>query len=577
MSYKLIKKFKTYRGSLTSLIGILDPNKRTTFKWLILFSIIISGIEIVGISAVMPFIAIATNYNLVETNQYYKLIYNFFDFSSPYSFVVFFGIALILFYSARSMINMYYVYVLQKYVEEHYLHFANNLFYTYMWLPYKDFTNRNSSDMTKIIMHESAYAAHFIQSFMVILSEIFILILIYTMLMIMSWQITLLITLIFFLSGIFLVEVSSKKIKNYGDLRAGVQTKYYEILNRSFGDFKVIKILSGQKHNILEFQEISTDFVQITIKSGVLQQLPKYFLESIGFIVLILVVLFFTYIQNGQDIGSMIPLLSVFVLGLYRMLPSVNRVMTSYNSLMLESRAIKIIIDELSATKETLGEKRIEFNQKISFDNVSFGYEEGKAVLNNIRFQIYKGQKIGFVGESGGGKSTLISLLMGLYKPNTGLILADDVQITDNNLKSWRSKIGYIPQSIYLFDGTIAENIVFGRKYDERKIVDVLQKAHIYDFLLTKDGLNTLVGEGGILLSGGQKQRIAIARALYGDPEILILDEATSALDTETEVRVMNEVYEVASSMTLILVAHRISTLERCDKIYTLANGKLLA
>lgn len=576
MLSKFKNKFKSYLLALKRLLVILDPSKKHVFYWILFTSIIVSGIEVVGISILMPFISLATDYEVIQSNHYYKIIYDYFEFKTPTSFVMFFGLSLILFYFVRSIINLTYVYYLRKFVEEQYLYFANNLFYTYMWLKYKDFTQKNSSNMTKIIMHESAYAAHFIQTFMMVLSEFFILILIYTMLMLMSLEITLFMTLIFSLSGLFLIEFSSKKIKRYGDLRAGVHTKYYEILNRNFGDYKVIKVFSGQADSIEKFKNISSEFVEITIKSGILQELPKYFLESVGFIVLVLVVLFFTFTADGHDISAIIPLLSVFVLGLYRMLPSINKLMTSFNTLLIESKAVQIIIDELSSSKEILGNQVIEFKKEIKFVDLTFEYELRKPVLKNINFQINKGEKIGLIGESGGGKSTLVSLLMGLHKPTSGILSVDDTELSDDNLKSWRSKIGYIPQSIYLFDGTIAENIVFGREYDEHKIVDVLKKAHIYNFLMTKEGLNTYVGEGGILLSGGQKQRIAIARALYGDPEILILDEATSALDSETEENVMKEVYEVANNMTLILIAHRLSTLMQCDKIYKIETGKII-
>ncbi len=576
MLSKVTKIFKTYTNYLERLLGILDPNKKYVFKWLILFSIVISGIEIIGISAIMPFIAIATNYNIIETNQHYKLVYDFFNFSRPSYFVFALGFALFGFYVVRGLLNLLYAYLIRKFVEEQYLFFANNLFTTYMWMKYGEFTQKNSSNMTKNIMHEAAYAANFIFSFMTMLSEVFILVLIYGLLLSMNYQITIFITIIFLLSGIFLYYFSSKRIKRCGDQRAPVQEKYYEILNKNFGNYKAIKVASAQNESLSEFHGISLKFVDITVKGGLYQNIPRFFLEAIGFIIVIVVVLYLTYVQNGSDIAYAIPVLTVFVLGLYRMLPSVSRIIASFNTLLLESKAVQIIVQELGITKEILGNEKIDFSNSIFFENISFSYQSNKPVLSELNIHILKGSKIGIIGESGGGKSTLIALLMGLHKPNYGTIFIDKQPLTEDNLKSWRSKIGYIPQSIYLFDGTIAENIVFGRTYDENKIIDVLQKAHIYDFLLTKEGLDTFVGEGGILLSGGQKQRIAIARALYGDPEILILDEATSALDTETEARVMNEVYDVASNMTLILIAHRISTLEKCDKIYKIEDGKLI-
>jgi len=157
-----------------------------------------------------------------------------------------------------------------------------------------------------------------------------------------------------------------------------------------------------------------------------------------------------------------------------------------------------------------------------------------------------------------------------------GDIFVDGVRICDDNIKSWRSKVGYIPQAVYLFDGTVAQNVIFGEDYDEQRLIEVLKQAKIYDFLQTKEGANTLVGEGGIMLSGGQKQRIAIARALYKNPDILVLDEATSALDDETETQIMDEIYDVSKDKTLIIIAHRLSTIKRCKKIYRVENGKVI-
>jgi ATP-binding cassette subfamily B protein/ATP-binding cassette subfamily C protein len=185
--------------------------------------------------------------------------------------------------------------------------------------------------------------------------------------------------------------------------------------------------------------------------------------------------------------------------------------------------------------------------------------------LNNLTLGIEKGQKIAFVGESGSGKSTLVDLICGIYRPNSGKIFIDNVELDNSNIVSWRKKIGYIPQSIYLFDGTIADNISFGREYNEDKLIKVLKQANIYDVLIEKEGLDTMVGEGGIQLSGGQKQRIGIARALYGEPEILVLDEATSALDSETEKAIMDEIYKISEDKTLMIIAHRLSTIEKCD------------
>jgi ATP-binding cassette subfamily B protein/ATP-binding cassette subfamily C protein len=183
---------------------------------------------------------------------------------------------------------------------------------------------------------------------------------------------------------------------------------------------------------------------------------------------------------------------------------------------------------------------------------------------------------VAFVGESGGGKSTLVDLLIGINKPGSGVIYIDGAALTDANIRSWRGRIGYIPQSIYLFDGTVAENISFGEEEDPERLEQVLKMANIWDFLTGKDGIHTRVGEGGIQLSGGQKQRIGIARALYSDPEVIVLDEATSSLDNETEERIMDEIYKASNDKTLIIIAHRLSTVELCDRRIRIENGRIV-
>ena len=211
---------------------------------------------------------------------------------------------------------------------------------------------------------------------------------------------------------------------------------------------------------------------------------------------------------------------------------------------------------------------------KVSNLAVSFDTVEGSInAVQGIDFELNKGQTLAIIGESGSGKSTLVDLIIGLYRPIDGEIRIDNLLLDKSNLQNWRSQVGYIPQQIYLFDGTIADNVCFGREMDMDLLFKVLKQANIYDFLESKQGIKTLVGEGGIQLSGGQKQRIAIARALYGKPEILILDEETSALDEKTEKKIMNEIYQISQNKTLIVVAHRLSTINNCDKVYEVRDG----
>jgi ABC-type multidrug transport system fused ATPase/permease subunit len=215
----------------------------------------------------------------------------------------------------------------------------------------------------------------------------------------------------------------------------------------------------------------------------------------------------------------------------------------------------------------------VDFMQKIELKNIEFSYDK-KVLFEDFSFEVKKGEKLALIGESGSGKSTLVDIIMGIIKINKGNIIIDGKELIEDQIASWRQKFGYIPQSIYLFDGTVGENIAFGRDYDEAKIEGVLKQANILDFLNQKKGINTIVGEGGIQLSGGQKQRIGIARALYNNPEILVLDEATSALDNETENKIMQEIYSNCDNKTLIIIAHRLSTIGQCDRVIKIKNGK---
>jgi ABC-type multidrug transport system fused ATPase/permease subunit len=302
-----------------------------------------------------------------------------------------------------------------------------------------------------------------------------------------------------------------------------------------------------------------------------LQQAPRLVLESIGFITIIGLVMF--VITRYAHFETIIPILSLYAFAFYRLLPSINKILAGLNQTTFSQKSVLELEAFYRAKTEQLGTQLIIFTNSINIKDLSFSYQPEKPVLKNISCTIKKGQKVAFVGSSGSGKSTLVDILMGMYPTKQESIFIDGVAINDSNRASWRQEIGYIPQSIYLFDGTVKDNVVFGRPYDQERLYKALENAHILAFLMSQQGLETHVGEGGIALSGGQKQRIAIARALYANPEILVLDEATSALDHETESLIMQEMYGLSGSITLIVIAHRITTIAQCDVIFEISNG----
>jgi ATP-binding cassette subfamily B protein len=562
-------------GYIQKLRSLLNRKTELNLLWLVVFSVFVSVVEAVGISAIMPFIDVATNFETIQTNQYYQWAFNFFGFEKEIDFVIAFGLVLIGFYIFRGGVNWLYSYIMTCFSENLYAQTTKKLFKAYLAMPYQVFVNKNSSYLTKTIITEVSLISMVVRAVLLIISETFVIVFLYILMMFVSWKVTLIFTVILVVKMLFLTQVISKKIKGIGVIRAKVQANFYEIINRVLSNFKHVKLQDKGRLQDTEndFSEMVDRYAKANASYNFLNEFPRFFLETSGFVLIILLLVVLLYL-NQSNVSYILPTLSLFVLALYRLLPSINRIVRDFNLLVYHHKSIDIVYDGLKTNQEKLKDEIVKFNHNIKLMNVDFCHQE-KTILSDITLTINKGEKVAFIGESGSGKSTLVDLIIGLYQPNQGKMKVDNVTIDEFNLQNWRSQIGYIPQQVYLFDGTIAENVCFGRKFNQALLERVLKQANIFVFLQTKQGINTLVGEGGIQLSGGQRQRAAIARALYGEPEILVLDEATSALDEETEKSIMNEIYKASKEKTLIVIAHRLSTIKGCNKIYEIKDGKI--
>ncbi|MFN3667225.1 MAG: ABC transporter ATP-binding protein, partial [Sediminibacterium sp.] len=320
---------------------------------------------------------------------------------------------------------------------------------------------------------------------------------------------------------------------------------------------------------------------KIMEKQGTLQQIPRLYLELLavmglsGLIIMMLV--------QGKPLSLLLPTLGVFVVGAFRMIPSVNRIMISIQGIKSAEPVVQVLYDEFKMferAKEPDPVNAIHFTSEIIANNVSFKYESAKSItLKNVSISIKKGESVGFFGSSGSGKSTLVDIILGLLKANEGAVTVDGVNIQDN-IRSWQTQIGYVPQTIYLTDDSLLKNIAFGvddENIDLAAVNRAIDAAQLNEFISSlPDGMQTKVGERGVRLSGGQRQRIGIARALYHDPEFLVLDEATSSLDNSTESAVMEAVNLLRGQKTLLIVAHRLSTLKHCDRLYQLSKGIII-
>ncbi|HEX5711253.1 MAG TPA: ABC transporter ATP-binding protein [Sulfuricurvum sp.] len=559
----------------SKLFSILTRHDQKFLVILIFLSIAISLIEMIGVTAVLPFIGIASNFSTIHSHSYLDLAYRFFNFHSDIDFIIATGIALLIFYFLRSVLNLGYFYLLAKFSKGRYHLIAYRLFENYLGMSYRAFIDKNSAELSKAIINEAQNMTALISGLLLMLSEMFVVLFIYSIMLYINWKITLLISVILIANALFLAMTVSRAIKKAGISREEHQKKFYEIIQSSLGNFKLMKLTSNTEPILGKFASASAGYASANIRNETLTHVPRLFLEALGFSIVIFMVVYIVH-KYQSDISGTLAMISMFVVGLYRLMPSANRILSGYNQIIFYKSSLDIIHNDLMYDPENFGDLPITFKHSIQLDHVYFEYDSAKPILDHISLTIRQGEKVAFVGESGSGKSTLIDLIIGLYRPKTGTIVVDGIPLDEHNIKAWRKKIGYIPQSIYLFDGTVAQNVAFGTDMDEQKIKHVLQQANILEFLDSQhEGIETQVGDAGIKLSGGQRQRIAIARALYRDPEILVLDEATSALDIDTEAKIMEEIYKLCENKTLIIIAHRLSTIKGCEKVYTLKNTRL--
>lgn len=555
---------KDLSNSLKKILFLTTKKDRLFFIILLCMTIFLSVIEAIGISAIMPFITFASNPSSIFSNFYSSKIYEFFSFESTRNFMFFFGGVLIVFYCFRACYTVFYNYLINLFSFRKYFLFSRSLFEKILQLNYLNFTSKNTDYFRRNITTDAMHASLYFRGLLLLSSEVFTSLILYFVLMIINWKMTLVLSAILSVKVLLITKTISRYLAKVGEKKMQNDQKIFGILSSTFGNFKIIKIKGAQ--NTLEkfFQIEGEKRKKLESLSQTLVVLPKNILETVGFSVLIGCVCYILF--RYEDASMVLPIISMYALALYRALPSVSRMLEYYNQMKLCSKSLSAVYEELSDVPQSEGDIKIEFSKEITMQDICFSYIHDKPIIQNFSLTIKKGEKIAFVGPSGAGKSTLVDIIAGFYHPDSGKIFVDSIPLTQENVKSWRKKIGYIPQQIYLFDGDVAENIAFGSEYDEEKIVQACKIAKIYDFLQEHEGIHTKVGDGGIKLSGGQKQRIGIARAIYDNPEILVLDEATSALDNDTEAQIMDEIYELSKDKTLLVIAHRLSTVERCDR-----------
>jgi len=569
---------KTYLKKINFIIGDIY-RKKIIFLIVLLF--IGMFFEILGLGSLLPVLSLIANPEnlkeiplLNEISYFNGLTYNYLVL------VLLIGIGAL--YLIKTLFLSYLTFRQNRFLANISATISNNLFAKYLTQPYKFHINNNSSKLIKNLQTEVNLLGAFNFAVISLFVEAGLLFSILFTLILIEPLGAISVGLFLGVLAYFFYRISRRKLVQWGNEREKADGLITKTTLEGLGGIKDIKLLHVESFFISKFIQNQNLKSRVSSNSNTVAQLPRYYLELISVFGLVLFIISMLY-QN-KDIPTLIATIGVFVAAVFRLMPSLNKILTAFQNIKYYSSSVDIVYSEfLNLQNKSLDqeEKDLEVpKDKIEIQNLSFSYNSDlKPILNEVNLEIKVGETIGIIGGSGEGKSTFVDLLNGLYKPTGGKILADNKKI-QNNLYSWNKNIGYVAQDIFLIDDTVEQNITFGRDQDNidyEALNYALKKAQLIDYVEgLAQGLKTKVGERGVQISIGQKQRIGMARALYNDPEILILDEATSSLDTKTEQALMEAIYSLKKKKTIIIVAHRMSTLTKCDRIFEIKNNKLI-
>ena len=536
--------------------------------------------EMLSLGLLIPALTIILNPNI--TQEYPAIAPYFLYFGNPsHKEVIIGGMSLLIIIFLIKTLFLAFLYWFQnKFTSTLQVQLTTNLYAIYLNQDYQFHLNRNSAELIRNTQMEVVLFNRAANALILISTELAIIFAVVFTLTIVEPFGTFIVFIILSFSILIFHQLSKKKLVQWAEKRQDLSKEINQFLLEGLGGVKDIKLLGREDYFIDNYNLKNKLWARINILQLTLAQLPRLYLEFLGIFGLVILVI--VMVLEGNPIDTLLPTLVVFAAGAFKMIPGFNRIMGAIQNVKLTVPVVNVLFNEFSFDKrlEKTSSNELVLRSEIFVQDVIFKYQNTqKSVINKINFKINKGESVGFVGKSGSGKSTLIDLILGLMNVNEGSILIDGTNINDN-IRGWQNNIGYVPQNIYLTDDTLRKNIALGiseDQIDDKSILRAMKQAQLNDFVQDlEEGIDTYVGERGVRLSGGQCQRIGIARAMYHSPSVLVLDEATSALDSATEKSVMEAVYQLKGEITIIIVAHRLSTLSSVDKIYHLERGKLI-
>ena len=565
--------------TIKKLLAILEGSFKRKALLLQIFLVIGVLFESVGMGLIIPLVAVITDAKAAEQNILIRGIKSITGEIRNSQLVFLVLGCFVLFYVIKTIFLSFLVWKQSEFTQGLSRNISTRLYKGYLFQPYAFFLDKNSGVLIKNVLSEIASFTGFIQALMFLQTEISVLVgIVATLLFLQPLGAIIVFS---FVGGVsyLLFYFSKKKVSIWGKERQtydGLRTKN---LSQGFTGIPELKLFHKENYFLNKYDKYNKSYYNAQQRVQFVQQTQRFYLELVLIISIVLIAL--TVILQGKAIGSILPSLSLFLFASLRLLPSANRVITGLQTMRFTKPGVDLVYNEFS---NFYTEKKKEWDvnihsikESIRFKNIGFTYPTAPhKALDNINMDILSGSVVGIIGQSGSGKTTLVNIMTGLLQPGSGQIFIDDTDIT-GSISELQKFIGYVPQTIFLLDDTLKRNIAFGIPDEDinlDKLQQVIEAAQLNEVVAKMpEGVDTMVGERGIKLSGGQRQRIGIARALYNDPAVLILDEGTSALDTETENYIMESVALLKGKLTILLIAHRYSTLHFCDVVYKIQDG----
>ncbi len=576
---------KETKGLLHKLGYIFNKRDKRKIALLMVALIIGSMLELLSVSIFTPFVNIIMNQDAIQHTWYLKAVYDFFGFQTTKSFLAFLSGCIIVTFVVKNIYLIMEKSYVFKFSYDTQKRLSTKLLVTYMKAPYTFHLNKNMATLQRSLQEDTNYFMQVILYFFELITEIVTCMVLGTFLLIVSKTITISVLVLLVLCVGFFLMLIKKYTRKLGQDNQVYRGKIFQWMNQALGGIKEIKILGREQYFSEEYDKYYAKYARGLRMNRLIAALPKYIVEAVCMTGLLLGIIFKMFFGEA-DIIYYIPQFAVFAVAALRLMPSVGKINEYTTNMLYAMPSVDLVYHDLteiaSYEEKRDAEAREVWNLKegIRVEGVTYTYPDvEEPVIQNADFVVPKGKTVAFIGASGAGKTTMVDIILGLLEPQSGRVMADELSVHEKP-KTFHTQVGYIPQVIYLSDDTIRNNIAFGIKaseIDEKAVETAIQKAQLKEFITSlPNGLDTIVGDRGVRLSGGQRQRIGIARALYHDPEILVLDEATSALDNDTEAAVMEAIEKLHGEKTMMIIAHRLTTIQNADMIYEVAEGKVV-